>query len=1118
MPCRRPVLAVLLFLSGALPLHASETPPAGLDAGDWGQMLASIRASEYEASRVGGGWQAPNREQDFRVHFTGAGVELVPRRQAEPSWRFGMDLVAWGASGETRAVRPSEPEVEGNRVSHRRGGGLVEWFVNGASGLEHGFTVERAPQGGCDLVFEFELRGGFSTEVLPGGVKFRGANGVSLRYAGLEAWDASGRRLAAAMGPSNGGTGLTITVATRDADYPLTIDPTFTQETKLLPEIDPDQVGALCGTAVAVDSVTGLAAIGCPQYDSSGGDEGAVFIAQRSSGPEPFWLHGTRLTASNPFGPARFGSSLALSGSTLIVGADLTVHSGLYGAGAAYVFVRELSGLWIEQQVLTASDAAQSDLFGNSVSLSGETALVGAFGDASNAGSAYVFTRTAGVWSEQQKLFVADAEAFDFFGSSVAISGDTALVGAYRDREGQAGEGAGSAYVFTRTGGDWTQVAQLLASDGAGGDLFGTSVALEVDTAVIGASDPIDAGAAYVFRRDAGGVWTEVTKLAASDGEVNDSFGVSVALSGNAVLVGALNDAHSGALGAGSAYLFSDDGGWIERQKLTAADATDSDRFGTSVALSADLALVGAAADDHSGGSDAGSAYVFARNAAVWNQEWRLAAADDARFGISVAVSGDTALVGAYRDDTFRGTDSGTAYVFVRSGGTWAIEQQLEAFSGPFDNFGLSVALSGDTALVGAVGNDHAGGSEAGAAYVFQRSGDSWVQQQKLTAGDAAPQDFFGVAVALSGETALVGAYGADNPGEVDSGAVYAFLRSGNVWSEQQRLTASDATGGDLFGLAVAVSGDTALIGAEDDNEGGQDAGAAYVFVQGPGGWTEEQKLTAADGEAFDLFGDSVAVDGDTALVGAPLDDHVAGQDAGSAYVFTRNRGVWSQQQKLTASKGEKNDLFGLGLALAEDVALVGSSFDDNAGGVDAGAVYQFVRRGGVWSERQILTASDATPGDRFGAALALSAGTAIVGAHLDGDGFGSAYAFEGIDGSFFALTPCRIVDTRNAVQGPALEGGVIRTVPFAGVCGVPPWAKAVAVNVTVTQPTVGGSLVLYEAGTSSPGTSNISFKASANRANNGVVRLSVNGAADALAFLPGGTVHLIIDVVGYFD
>ena len=188
------------------------------------------------------------------------------------------------------------------------------------------------------------------------------------------------------------------------------------------------------------------------------------------------------------------------------------------------------------------------------------------------------------------------------------------------------------------------------------------------------------------------------------------------------------------------------------------------------------------------------------------------------------------------------------------------------------DCFGTSVSISGDTALVGAYQDDDAG-SDTGSAYVFVRSGDTWTQQAKLTASDAAAGDFFGYSVSVSGDTAIIGALRDDDAGS-GSGSAYVFVRSGTTWTQQQKLTASDAAGEDQFGISVSIDGDTALVGAYDDDDAGAMSGSAYVFVRSGDTWTQQQKLTASDAAAGDFFSYSVSVSGDTALVGA-THDHV---------------------------------------------------------------------------------------------------------------------------------------------------------------------------------------------------------------------------------------------------
>jgi len=377
-------------------------------------------------------------------------------------------------------------------------------------------------------------------------------------------------------------------------------------------------------------------------------------------------------------------------------------------------------------------------------------------------------------------------------------------------------------------------------------------------------------------------------------------------------------------------------------------------------------------------------------------QSPKLTAADgafDDQFGFSVALSGNTAVVGAFLDDN-RVSDSGAAYVFEKIGGVWAQTAKLTAADGAaFDWFGFSVAVSGNTAVIGSVFDDDRG-TASGSAYVFEKFGALWSQTAKLTAADGAHSDEFGFSVALSGNTAVIGVKGGDGL-VADSGSAYVFEKIGGVWTQSAKLTAADGAEGDQFGYSVAVSGDTAVIGAFLDNDLGSNSGSAYVFEKIGGVWTQSAKLTAADGAEHDQFGFSVAVSGDTAVIGSRNGDGLVA-NSGSAYVFEKFGGLWSQTTKLTASDGTQFNEFGFSVALSGDTAVIGARGDDDRG-TASGSAYVFEKIGALWSQTAKLTASDGAQFDEFGVSVALSGDTAVIGARNDDDlGFnsGSAYVF----------------------------------------------------------------------------------------------------------------------------
>jgi len=390
----------------------------------------------------------------------------------------------------------------------------------------------------------------------------------------------------------------------------------------------------------------------------------------------------------------------------------------------------------------------------------------------------------------------------------------------------------------------------------------------------------------------------------------------------------------------------------FENDKLLPADGVQRDYFGISVALSGDRALIGAYGDDEND-LNAGSAYVFAYDSisGTWHEEAKLVASDgakDAHLGFSPALFGDRALIGAYGDDD-NGYSSGSAYVFAYDGisRTWHEEAKLVASDGDeFDRFGYSVALHGTRAIASAIHDDD-NGAESGAVYVFAYDSISgtWHEEAKLLASDGAPEDYFGRSVALVGDRALVGASGDDDNGN-DSGSVYLFEYDSvsGAWHEEAKLLASDGAPEDYFGDSVALFGTRALIGAEGDDDNGHYSGSAYIFAYDSvsGTWHEEAKLLASHGAISDYFGNSVALSETSALIGAPGDDQ-NGYQTGSAYVFRYDAKseTWREEAWLRSSDVEMLDEFGTSVAVSGSNALVGAVYDDDHG-PSSGSVYAF--------------------------------------------------------------------------------------------------------------------------------------------------------------------------------
>ncbi len=365
-------------------------------------------------------------------------------------------------------------------------------------------------------------------------------------------------------------------------------------------------------------------------------------------------------------------------------------------------------------------------------------------------------------------------------------------------------------------------------------------------------------------------------------------------------------------------------------------------------------------------------------------QEARLTAddggAEDA-FGLAVSLSGDRALIGAPNHEEARGA----AYVFVRTGNAWALEAKLMADDAmPSDILGTAVSLFGDRALVGAAWDDDAG-SRSGSAYVFVRSGSTWTQEAKLVADDGAVDDEFGTAVSLSSDRALVGAPFDDDAGD-SSGSAYVFVRSGSTWTQEAKLTAEDAAMLDFFGRTVSLFGDRALLGAQSKNVFGASSGAAYVFVRSGSTWTQEARLTVADGAAHDNFGSSVSLSADRALVLRSRFQENA------AYLFVRSGSTWAQEARLTPPDGYEG--FPGSVALYGDRALLVTRGDME----DVGIVY--VRSGSTWTQEALLHTDEGTWGQGFGSSVSLSEDRALIGAFYETESApnsGAAYVFAGI-------------------------------------------------------------------------------------------------------------------------
>lgn len=660
--------SLFAVLSG---LSFAETSPEGLTASDWTGIRNAHETANHAAQRnTEGHLIARNPGQQWSTEFDGRGFTITPDKG---DWTWGLELTGYG--NRTLPSGSSPLENEGKRITCQRDENLTEWFVNDSRGLEQGWDLRQRPEREdpvMPLHLHLSTRGKVQAQVSSSGdsVSFLQESGANiLTYGGLKAWDADGKQLAVRFEQA-GKANIRIAIEDQAARYPITIDP----------------------------------------------------VAQQAF-----------LKASDRASSAHFGDAVAISGDTVVVGSP--------EAGRIYIFVRS-GGTWIQQASLTASNITWSYDFGSSVAISGDIVVVGAIGESNSAtgvngnptagyasysGAAYIFVRNGTTWTQQAYLKASNAEANDQFGSSVAVSGDTVVVGAPNEASNATGSNgnqtsntaqySGAAYVFTRSGTTWTQQAYLKASNNSEWDHFGFSVAASGDTVLVGAVGEMSVatgvngnqtvngqsptGAAYVFTRS-GTTWSQQAYLKASNTGDNDSFGISLAISGDTAVIGAPgedsnatgtngNQANNSARNSGAAYVFTrSDTTWTQQAYLKASNTSADDSFATSVAISGDRIVVGAHGEDSiatgidgnqadNSASGAGAAYVFVRMGTTWHHRAYLKASNAEagdQFGISVAIEGETVVSGAPMEDSVSNTvngpdgdnystDSGAAYIIV---------------------------------------------------------------------------------------------------------------------------------------------------------------------------------------------------------------------------------------------------------------------------------------------------------------------------------------------------------------------------------------------------------------------------------------------------------------------
>jgi len=992
-----------------LPLENPETRPDPVFEQLPQDEQESLRIAFHEARRavspVEGDLATLPQNQGVSHFAANPGQDLTARFMENGGVRFesGQPGKSWQGTLRLRTEGPAGAWQTSGVKAERSAGPLTEWYVNRTEGFEHGFTLAQRPgdlSSGEPLLLSMslgELRADHDRN-RPGDLVFIDpASGQAvIGYRDLKVWAADGRQLAAELRPT--GEGFNIAVNDRDAPYPITVDPLIVS---LEQQIDAGaQQAFLFGKPLAISGDT--IAIGTPFTPLPGGGvvPGVVYIfrlessrwllkqvlrVQPGNGTQGYgiavaidgdllaigstslpwvevyrlqngvWTYLKNLQGTGTVLGDGFGSALSIDGNLVVVGAPQDDDMGA-DSGAAFVFTRTGS-LWSESKVLPTNGAA-GDRFGTSVCISGNVLAVGAPGKdfstlSQDIGNAYVFTGDATIWTQQQILTAGShADANALFGRNVFLDGDTLAVGSELDA---TSPGSGTVQVFARAGGAWTLQQRLVPEDGAGGPGYGQTIAVEGDTMAVGAwtdaTQGTNAGSVYGYRRS-GNVWSPLPKLLPAAGGGATQFGEQVALSGGVLVTGSSRDDMISEFGGSASVIDTSAATWTVEQKIFAGDGAINDHFALHLEIDLDAAVVGALDDDTPAGTAVGGAYIFRRRDGFWEREAKIidsqGAAND-RFGVSVGISGDTIIVGADFDDEDGINDRGSALVFVRgAGGTWARQGAkwlLE--SGASSNLGRAVAIDGNRAVIGAP-NGNAG---LGRAWVLTRTGTSWSWEGPLSPASSFDPPAFGFSVAISGNLVAVGEPKRDwydnVENRVDGGAVWVFRRngSGNWISEKVFLALSHESGAAL-GFSVALDGNTLVMGAPGCPPGwtggvanATNRGAVFTAKYTGTNWPLSQQIPGPGTlQNNDYFGFAVAVQGDRALISAPG----RGTNSGKAFAYRNLAGTWTYQAKMPAPAPAAEQFFGASVALSGDTALVGAFGAGTLAGSGAGAAYVF--------------------------------------------------------------------------------------------------------------------------------------------------------------------------------
>ena len=751
-------------------------------------------------------------------------------------------------------------------------------------------------------------------------------------------------------------------------------------------------------------------AVGSPYENVSGkSSAGMVFVYESVNGT---WIKRATLVGSSVSYGSLFGSSVSLNGNKLIVGSPGENHSGKTACGSAYVFEMDSENEWSETQVLRQPNGENDgDRFGTSVSLRNDRAVIGApfktVDGKASAGEAFVFERSGDAWSFSEIITHDSLEAGDCFGWSVALSGDVSVIGAklkdFEDREN-----SGAAYVFEKTGDEWTKSLTVQGSE-AGGEL-GVAVSIYDDIIAVGAFKEDwtveDSGAVHIIERIDGN-WEETSILKGDPQDENDYFGCSVSVWRNRLVVGAFSRDDLGS-SAGAVFSFSKDpwtGKWKKDQTLYGSLTSANDQFGYSVALSNERLVVGANLEDPDGNVNAGA--VFSFNCEHVHFYSSLSSSISSKSSSSSSRSSSS--ISSYssssssRSSSSKSSSSSSKSSSSKSSSKSSSSSELPTYlsmdevveiSGSLTNqsfsndaFGFSVADDGENIFVGAPGQDFSGAVDSGAAYVFSGSEGSWTETQALSSPNSEFEGGFGSVVKADDGWLLIGACSETVSGNAKAGRAYLYKNvSGEFVLDQEMTSPLDPSTDCKFAFSVDVRNDIIAVGEPSRSEGSlYNSGKVHLYVQDGGVWSLEQTLSSSIADVNNRFGSSVAVGADTVVIGEPNANDTGLYNCGAISIFKRTDGVWSQSALF---KGSQDDsLFGASVAVENDIVAVGAQMTTLDTHEQVGAVFVFELEEEEWVLTDTIYSPLASSGDEFGSSISIMEDVMFVGAPHAGDG-----------------------------------------------------------------------------------------------------------------------------------